>query len=71
MLFLDCEAWCRSHNKTIDALQRAGIACGVIWQDGRPFGGAYSIRMNLALPFSLVEEAMERLDRFVFSGGTE
>ena len=71
MLFLDCEAWCRSHNKTIDALQRAGIACGVIWQDGRSFGGAYSIRMNLALPFSLVEEAMERLDRFVFSGGTE
>ena len=71
MLFLDCEAWCRSHNKTIDALQRAGIACGVIWQDGRPFGGAYSIRMNLALPFSLVEEAMERLDRLVFSGGTE
>lgn len=71
MLFLDCEAWCRSHNKTIDALQRAGIACGVIWQDGRPFGGAYSIRMNLALPFSLVEEAMERLDRFVFSDGTE
>ena len=71
MLFLDCEAWCRSHNKTIDALQRAGIACGVIWQDGRPFGGAYSIRMNLALPFSLVEEAMDRLDRFVSSDGTE
>lgn len=28
-----------------------------------------SIRMNLALPFSLLQEAMERLDRHVFGKG--
>lgn len=67
MLFLDCENWCRTHGKSIDGLQRAGAECGVIWQDGRPFGGMYSIRMNLALPHSLVVEAMDRLDRFVFN----
>jgi bifunctional pyridoxal-dependent enzyme with beta-cystathionase and maltose regulon repressor activities len=28
-----------------------------------------SIRMNLALPFSLLQEAMERLDRHAFGKG--
>lgn len=67
MLFLDCEEWCRQHGKTIGELQRAGVEVGVIWQDGRPFHGPYGIRMNLALPRSLVEEAMERLNTYVFT----
>ena len=58
MLFLDCREWCRAHGKTIDELQRAGVEVGVIWQDGRPFHGEYAIRLNLALPRALVEEAM-------------
>ena len=66
MLFLDCEEWCKSHGKTIDELQRAGVEVGVIWQDGRPFHGKYAIRMNLAVPKSLVIEAMRRLERYVF-----
>ena len=64
MLFLDCTKWCEKHGKTIDELQRAGVEVGVIWQDGRPFHGP--CRMNLALPFSRVQEAFERLDRYVF-----
>ena len=56
---------------TIDELLQAGVRCGVIWQDGRPFHGACHIRMNLALPTSLLREAMERLDRYVFSKGKE
>ena len=67
MLFVDCEGWCRSHGKTMDDVLKAGVAAGVIWQDGRAFHGPYSIRMNLALPTALVQEAFERLDRSVFN----
>ena len=58
MLFLDCTKWCEKHGKTIDELQRAGVEVGVIWQDGRPFHGPCHIRMNLALPFSRVQELL-------------
>ena len=66
MLFLDCQKWCEAHDVTIDELQKKGVRKGVIWQDGRPFHGEYSIRMNLALPKTLVEEAFERLRKWVF-----
>ena len=66
MLFLDCTKWCEKHGKTIDELQRAGVEVGVIWQDGRPFHGPCHIRMNLALPLSRVQEAFERLEKYVF-----
>ncbi|MEA4955113.1 MAG: aminotransferase class I/II-fold pyridoxal phosphate-dependent enzyme [Pseudoflavonifractor sp.] len=67
MLFLDCTKWCEKHGKTIDELQKAGVAVGVIWQDGRPFHGPCHIRMNLALPLSRVQEAFKRLDKYVFN----
>ncbi|MGI6017765.1 MAG: MalY/PatB family protein [Marvinbryantia sp.] len=67
MLFLDCEEWCKKNQKTMDELLKAGVEVGVIWQDGRPFHGPYSIRMNLALPKALLEEAMARLDQYVFN----
>ena len=67
MLFLDCTDWCSLHGKTIDDVLRAGFDAGVVWQDGRPFHGPCHIRMNLALPFSLVQEAFGRLDRYVFN----
>lgn len=66
MLFLDCSRWCETNGKTMDELVKAGWQVGVIWQDGRPFHGEYSIRMNLALPFFRVEEAFRRLRRYVF-----
>lgn len=67
MLYLDCEAWCKAHDKSIDDVLRAGYEVGVIWQDGRPFHRPYAIRINLALPHSLVVEAFERLDKHVFN----
>lgn len=67
MLYLDCEQWCLEHGKTLDELLRAGVRTGVIWQDGRPFNRPWSIRMNLALPFARVREAMQRLDQYVFN----
>ncbi len=66
MLFLDCGEWCDRHGKTIDEVQRAGVEVGVVWQDGRPFHHPYGIRLNLALPMSLLKEAMERLQKYVF-----
>ena len=68
MLFLDCTKWCEKHGRTMDELLEAGVSVGVIWQDGRPFFGGHHIRMNLALPFSRVQEAFERLNRYVFHG---
>ena len=66
MLFLDCGAWLSAHGKTMDELLAAGWDVGVVWQDGRPFHGANHIRMNLALPLSRVQEAFDRLDKYVF-----
>lgn len=66
MLFLDCTEWCAEHGVTIEELLKKGQEYGILWQDGRPFHGPCHIRMNLALPRSLVEEAFERLDRYVF-----
>ena len=67
MLFLDCEQWCKKHGKTVDDLLKAGHDVGVMWQDGRAFHGPYHIRMNLALPLSRVQEAFDRLDKYVFN----
>ena len=66
MLFLDCTRWCAEHGKTIDQLQKAGYDVGVVWQDGRDFGGPCHVRLNLALPLSRVEEAFSRLEKYVF-----
>ena len=46
---------------------KAGVAVGVIWQDGRPFHRPYAIRLNLALPHVLVKEAFDRMDKYVFN----
>ena len=66
MLFLHCEDWCRMHGKTMDELLKLGTDVGVAWQDGRMFLDPWGIRMNLALPLSVVQEAFDRLDRYVF-----
>lgn len=66
MLYLDCKEWCEKKGITIQDLQKAGVAVGVIWQDGEAFNCPYTIRMNLALPTSRVQEAFERLAKYVF-----
>lgn len=66
MLFLHCEEYCKKQGLTIDELIQRGWDVGVAWQQGAPFHDEWGIRMNLALPVSLVEEAFDRLKRFVF-----
>jgi cystathionine beta-lyase len=66
MMFLHCEEYCRRKGCTLDELIKAGWNAGVAWQDGRPFHDPWAIRMNFALPYSLVTEAMDRLKKYVF-----
>ena len=66
MLFLDCTEWCESHGKTIDEVEQACWDVGVALQDGRMFHGPCHLRLNLALPFSRVQEAFRRLETHVF-----
>ena len=66
MMFLDCEGYCKAHDLTTDALLKKGMEVGVLWQDGRPFGGTHTIRLNLASPRSRIEEAFRRLDSYVW-----
>lgn len=67
MLFLDCTEWCKNHGKTIEELETAGQEVGILWQDGRMFNGPCHIRINLALPHSVIVEAFERLNKYVFN----
>ena len=67
MLFINCAGWLEKTGKTMDELLKAGWDVGVVWQDGRAFHGQTHIRMNLALPLSRVQEAFERLDKYVFN----
>ena len=70
MLFLDCEDFCCKNKKSLDEVLAAGWDLGVAWQDGRPFHGQYSIRMNLALPEKYVCEAFRHLN-FILGDGSE
>ena len=66
MVFMDCKEWLETHGKTLDELLKMGWDVGVAWQDGRQHGGDTHIRLNLALPFSRVEEAFARMEKYVF-----
>ena len=66
MLFVDCVEWCRKHGKTPEELLRAGFEAGVFWQSGKAFQGEWHIRMNLASPFTMIREAFDRLEKYVF-----
>ncbi len=66
MLLIDCEKWCEKHGVSMQELLNRGVKAGVIWQSGAAFNAPHSIRMNFALPHSLVKEAMDRLKNKVF-----
>ena len=66
MLFMDCREWLEAHDMTLDQLLKAGWDVGVAWQNGVHHGGTHHIRLNLALPFSRVKEAFDRLHKYVF-----
>lgn len=65
MMFLDCSRWCADHGKTLDQLLASAWEVGVAIQDGRPFGGECTVRMNLASPAGRIREAADRLAKYV------
>lgn len=67
MLFVDCSEWCEKHGKTIEDIEQAAWDVGVACQDGRMFHGPCHLRINLALPLARVQEAFDRLDKYVFN----
>lgn len=67
MLFADCSGWCKANGRTMDDVINACWDVGVMLQDGRPFNGESHLRINLALPLSRVQEAFERMDKYVFN----
>lgn len=67
MLFAECSEWCEKHGKTIEDVEQAAWDVGVACQDGRMFHGPCHLRINLALPLSRVQEAFDRLDKYVFN----
>lgn len=67
MLFVDCTKWCEAHGKTIDDVEHACWDVGCAVQDGRMFHGSCHLRINLALPMARVQEAFDRMDRYIFN----
>ena len=67
MLFVDCGEWCEKHGCDVGEVLKKCHDVGVVVQDGRAFHGETHVRMNLALPRSRVEEAFERMDKYVFN----
>lgn len=61
MLFVDCSEWCAAHHTDVEEVLKRGWRVGVGWQDGRAFHGPSHIRINVALPFTRVQEACRRL----------
>ncbi len=66
MLFLDCENYCREKNISQNELLKRGWAKGVTWHDGNLFNAPFGLRLSLASPFSLIEEACDRMKKFIF-----
>jgi cystathionine beta-lyase len=66
MLWVDCGQWCREHGRDLQAVEEACWKVGAAVQDGRMFHGHSHLRMNLALPYSRVTEAFERMQKYVF-----
>jgi cystathionine beta-lyase len=66
VILLDCEQWCKEHDVTNDDLVRRGWDVGVTWHDGRLFECPWCVRLNIALPFSQIVDAFDRMDRYVF-----
>ena len=67
MLWLDCTKWCEAHGKTLTEVLTVCGDVGAAVVDGRAFNGPCHLRMNVALPLSRLQEALERMDKYVFN----
>ena len=67
MLWLDCTKWCEAHGKTIADVAQACYDVGAAVVDGRGFNGPCHLRVNVALPMSRLQEALDRMNKYVFN----
>lgn len=67
MLLVDCTDYCASHSLTISDVIKAGWNVGLAWADGRFFNAPCHLRLNVALPQTLLNEAMKRMQEYVFT----
>ena len=65
MFYVDFSEYCRKHQISFDDLLNKGYEVGVVWQDGRPFGTDQAIRINVASPTKVLQEALDRLKKEV------
>ena len=66
MMFINCKEYLETHNKTLQEVVQAGWDVGVCWNSGVSYHGMTHMRINLALPFSRVKEAFDRMKKYVF-----
>lgn len=66
MLFIDCSEYLNQNELKIEQLLSRGYEYGVGWQPGKLFNEENFIRLNLALPTKLVEEALRRMKEYIF-----
>jgi len=66
MLFIDCEEFCKEKNITHEELLKNFWSKGITLHDGNLFQAPNSFRLSLASPFSMIEDAFDRMDKFIF-----
>ena len=67
MLFIDCEDFCKENKISHAELLKKFWAKGITLHDGNLFKSPQSFRLSLASPFSLIEEAFQRIDKYIFN----
>lgn len=66
MLFADLTKYCERTGKSLMDVLKAGWDVGIGWQNGTGFNGPCHIRLNMASPLSRLQEACERMKKYVF-----
>lgn len=67
LVYINCEQWLSSHHRSLDWLLEQGFLYGIIWKDGRAYHGDSCIRINVALPVHVVQDAVHRMDKYIFN----
>jgi len=66
MLFIDCEEFCKEKNITHEELLKNFWSKGITLHDGNLFQAPNSFRLSLASPFSMIEDAFDRMKKYIF-----
>lgn len=65
LFYVDFGQWCKDHNCTIEDILKAAVRVGVLFRDGTAFGVPNTLRINVAVPFEVLKDALNRLEKYV------